>query len=109
MSYAKKIGTATLYQGTSFSISVGKETGDVWASTEDGEFEVTDEENTVVLSGDLVKSGDNLSLTAIIGRTDCVDWVGNYKLLAYQTDTGDSEIRVPIVDYDLDYETTKAD
>ena len=109
MSYAKKIGTATLYQGTSFSVSVGKETGDAWLSTEDGEFEVTDEENTVVLSGNLIKSGDSISLTATIGKTDCADWEGNYKLVAYQTDTGESEIKVPIADYDLDYETTKAD
>ena len=108
MSYAKKIGTATLLQGTSFIVSVGKETEAVWDSNENGIFEVTDDANTIVLSGDCIKSADNLSLTAKIGKTDCIDWDGAYRLLSYQTDDNDAEIKVPIADFDLEYETTKA-
>ena len=108
MSYAKKIGTATLLQGTSFTVSVGKETEEIWESNEKGIFEVTNEDNLVVLSGDCIKSGDSLSLTAIIGKTDTIAWLGAYRLLSYQVDDNNIEIKVPIADFDIEYETTKA-
>ena len=108
MSYAKKIGSATLLQGTSFSVSVGKETEDIWDSNEKGIFEVTNDANEVVLFGDCIKSGDNISLTATIGKSDTLAWLGAYRLLSYQTDDNNAEIKVPIADFDLEYETTKA-
>ena len=108
MSYAKKVGSATLYQGTSFTISLGKDDGTEWESNESGVFIVTDSENTEVLNKPMVKSTDNLTLTFQIGKTDCADWDGNYKLIAYQTDSNDPEVFVPIADYDIIYGTTIA-
>lgn len=109
MSYAKKIGTASLYQGTSFAVSVGKETKEIWGANEEGIFTLTDETNVEVLTSSLTKSVDNLSLTAFIGKTDSAVFEGKYRLLAYHTDTNNAEVLVPIADYELEYSTTKAD
>lgn len=109
MSYAKKIGSASLYQGTSISVSVGKETKEAWEANEVGIFTLTDEINEEVLTGTLLKSADNLSLTAFIGKTASANYLGNYRLLAYQTDTNNDEVKVPIADFELEYSTTQAD
>ena len=45
MSYAKKIGVATLYQGTSFTISLGRDDNAPWEANEVGVLKVTNDEN----------------------------------------------------------------
>ncbi len=108
MSYAKKIGIATLYQGTSFTVSLGKDDDTVWESNESGLYEVTDKENNIVLTNPLIKSGDNLTMTFQIGMGECIDWEGEYRLISYQRDSNNTEVNVPIADYRLTYETTAA-
>ena len=108
MSYAKKIGVASLIQGTSFTISLGRDDKAIWGVTETGIFIVTDSLNEIVLSKNMVKSGDGLTLTWEIAQTDCTSWEGNYRITAYQIDSGNPNIKVPIGDYEVEYETTKA-
>ena len=108
MSYAKYIATASPYQGTSLSISLGKNDETEWDGNEGGDFFVTNELNEKVLEGVLIKAVDNFTLNAFIGKSDCVDWEGEHRLLAFQTDTNNIEIKVPIADCSLTYLTTKA-
>ena len=108
MSYAKYIGTASPYQGTSLSISLGKDDDAEWSVNEVGDFFVTNELNERVLEGVLIKSVDNLTLNVLVGKSDCVNWEGEHRLLAFQTNTDNLEIKVPIADYSLTYLTTKA-
>jgi len=108
MLYVKREDVATLYQGTSFTETLGHEDETVWGATEELSFVVTDPDNNEVSSGDLVRSGDDLSFTFTIPHGDTTDWLGEYLLLIYQTDTGNADIRVPVAQYELTYETTKA-
>ena len=111
MSYASKLGVASLYQGTSFTISLGKgEKADnlTWDANETGEFIVVDNTNAIVLTRAMIKSTDSTSLTFKVYQSDTTDWLGNYRILAFQLDSNDAEVRVPKGDYEVEYETTKA-
>ena len=108
MSYAKKEGSATLLQGSSFTISLGKDDDSIWEANENGVFIMTDETNQEILNKPLVKSADNLTLTFQIDDTDSETLDGAYRILAWQRDSNDAGVNVPIADYAIEYETTKA-
>lgn len=108
MSFAKRIGLATLYQGSSFTISLGREDDAIWDDNYTAVLIVTNEENAEMLNKVLVKSADKLSLTFQIDKSDCDEWIGGYRAIAYLRDSNDEEINIPIGDYDLFYETTVA-
>lgn len=108
MSYAKKEGVADLIQGSSFTISLGKDDNAPWESYENGVFIMTDPSNIEILNKPLIKSADNLTLTFQVSQTDSASLDGEYRILAYQRNSNDAEINVPIADYAIKYETTKA-
>ncbi len=108
MGYVKVFGSKTLYQGQSFSKSLTKKDGSIWESNEVGDFEMFNSDGTVVSSGSLVKSGDNLSLTFTIPDDDTASLVGAHTINADLTDTVDDAIRIPLAEYDMTYKEKKA-
>lgn len=108
MSYAKKLGSADLLQNSSFTVSLSRDDDLAWGATEHGVFIMTDEQNVEIINQPMVKSGDNLTLTFQVDSSESVDLLGKYRILAWQRDTNDPNINVPIADYSLNYETTKA-
>ena len=108
MLYVKREDIATLYQGTSFTQTLEHEDGTVWGATEELNYEMTDLENNIVSSGDLIRSGDDLTFAFVVPETDTTTLEGEYLLLVYQTTTDDVRIKVPVAQYELTYITTKA-
>ena len=105
MEYIKLSRNPTEFQGESFSKSLGKKNNSEWGSTEVGNYILTDENGDEVASDNLTKSGDSLSLSFILGKTDTADLEGVYTLLAYQTDTSNAEINKVIAEYKITYKT----
>ncbi len=108
MRYNKKYAIAEDYQGESFTRSLNKESLAVWDANEVANYELIDGDGTVVSSGDLTKSGDNLSLIVSIPKTDTADLIGSYLLLVHLTDTVDTTFDDVIAEYKITYKEKKA-
>ena len=104
MGYVKASGVKTLYQGQSFSRSIYKKGKiDIWESNEGGVYEMFDENGVTIVSENLVKSADNLSLTLQIADADTESLEGLYTIIADFTDTTDADVRIPLVEYSLTF------
>lgn len=108
MLYVKREDIATLYQGTSFTQTLEHDDGTVWGDDERLNYVMTDIDNNQVSADDLVRSGDDLTFTFVVSGSDTTDLLGEYLLLVYQTDVNDARINVPVAQYELTYNTTKA-
>ena len=108
MVYNKKSEHDVKYQGESFSRIIDKADGSIWEASEGAVFSVYDTYEEVVLSGVLVKSGDNLTLTVTIGKTDTLELLGLYRIVVYRTDTGNTEINDSLYECKLNYIKKKA-
>ena len=91
MSFAKKVGVVTEYQGESFTRSLYREDNTTWDAVHGGTFEMFNTAGVVVADGTLIKSGDDLSLTFKVTKTQTVNLVGEHLLLAHLPDSGDVE------------------
>ena len=108
MSFVKYKEIVTEFQGESFNRSLTKKSGAIWETNEVGNFELIDTSGTVVSSGSLIKSADNLSLTIAVPKGDTATLVGNYRLLANLTDTVDTDFSDVIAEYEITYKEKKA-
>ena len=108
MAFIKWLGSATEYQGESFTKSLTKDDDSIWEANETAEFQMTDVDGLEVASGSLVKSADDLSLTFTLGSTDTTALLGQYLLLVYITDTVDAEVHSVIAKYTMTYIDKKA-
>lgn len=108
MAYAKKRGQSVEYQGDSFSRSLTKDSGAIWEANEEANYKMVDMKGTIVASGDLVKSVDNLSMSFMVGKTATANLVGIHKLIVYLTDTSVAEMSYPIAEYKIDYKKLTA-
>ena len=109
MKYVKKVSVIpTEYQGESFAKALGKTSGLIWDANEIGTYEVVDGTGTVVSSGALSKSIDNLSLIVVIPASDTSALLGDYLLLVHLNDSIDAEFSDVIGEYKMSYKERKA-
>ena len=101
--------TKTLYTGQSFSRAIYKKGKvDIWESNEGGVFEMFDKDGNTILSGAMVKSADNLSLTVSIADDVADALEGRYVINADYVDSTDDTVRLPLVEYVITYKAKKA-
>ena len=91
--YIKETGSATIYQGESFDLSITKDDGTDW--TETGYVELHDC-NGVVWTGAVTINGATLSF--VLPKTETVSLDGDYQLLVF---VEDGDIRNVIISYGL--------
>lgn len=108
MAYEKRCEVATLFQGTSFTQSLGHDDKTIWGVDERLNYIMTNENNESVSSADLIRSDDDLSFTFEVPEGDTVDLEGEYLLIVYQTNVNNININVPVAQYEITYTTTKA-
>ena len=108
MAYVKLIGGSTEWQGDSYTKSIFKEDGSTWDAVYGGDFVLVNSAGVNVSTGALVRSGDNLSLTAKVSKDDTATITGEHKLLVRLTRSDDADFGRTIGEYDLEYLEKKA-
>lgn len=114
MSFAKKVGAVDIYQGKSFTRSIGKKTKDgtavAWEAEDIGDFDLYNSAGVsiVLTTNTLIKSADNMSLTFVLGSTDTESLLGEYLLIANLKNSVDAEIDVTLAEYAITFEEKKA-
>lgn len=109
MVYAKKITTVPdEYQGESFTRSLSKASLAIWDTNETASYEMVNGSGIILSSGDLVKSGDNLSMTLTIPKEDTVNLKGKMKVIVNLIDTIDTTFCDVIAEYTFSYVDRKA-
>ena len=103
MAYVKYEGADTKYQGTSFTRTLTKKDGSLWASNETATYKMVDSDGTEVDTGILVKSVDNTGLIFEVGKTTTATFLGEYKLVVYLEDTVNLEYSEAIAKYTITY------
>lgn len=96
------------YQGESFKRSLGKEDGSIWETNEDGTYTITNTSGQTVMSGNLMKSENGLTLTISISKLDTADMLGNYRILCFSTRDDDDTFNDVIGEYEITYKSRKA-
>lgn len=99
---------ARIYQGNSFSRGFYKSDGSIWEANETGEFEMFNSGGTVVASGAMAHSADNLSMGFHVPDTATPTLLGVYIVLAVVTDTGDATVNAPLAEYTVTVSEKKA-
>jgi len=108
MAYAKKTGTSVEYQGESFTKSLVKDDESIWKANEIATYKLIDTKGKVIATDTLMKSGDELSLTFLLGKTQTQYLFGIYRLLVYLNDSVITEMNYVIAEYKLDYKKITA-
>jgi len=107
MPFIKHISKADKYQGESFTKTLGRGDGSVWASNEKVNWQLFDPNGGAVGTlTDAILSGDDLTYTVKIPKTTTTAFDGVYLLLVYVIDTGDADINDVIAEYRLNFMTT---
>ena len=108
MSFVKYVGTATEYQGESFTKSLYKEDKTAWENNDTCTFSLVNSAGIEVSVGDLILSGDKLSMTVQVPKTDTLALVGEHLLLVSLGNVSDSEFADVIAEYRITYLEKKA-
>jgi len=108
MALVKYIGTATEYQGESFTKSLTKEDGSKWLNNEICDYVLVNSAGIEMSTGSLVRSTDELSMTVQVPSSDTESLVGEFLLLVYLKDTNDSDFANVIAEYRIEYLEKKA-
>ncbi len=108
MAYVKNEESIEKYQGTSFTKTLTKSSGEIWEDNEILEYIVTDNSGTEVANGNLVKSDDKLQITFLLGSSDTDSFIGDFLLLVHLKDSIELEIDNIIAEYHLTYINKKA-
>lgn len=107
MPFIKHISKAVEYPGESFTKTLGKGNGGAWSDTEGANYEMFNSEATLVSSGGLAKSADDLTMTFTVPQADTAALDGNCLLLVYLTDTADPTMNDVIAEYHMEYRAKK--
>ena len=103
MAYERYDGAETEIQGESFTRTLTKKDGSIWEANEVASYTMIDATGTVVDTGDLTKSGDNLGLIFQVAKTVTTDFQGEYKFAVLLEDTIDLDFSDYIAYYTIVY------
>lgn len=108
MSFIKKEGASTEYQGESFTKTLLKRDETVWTAEDEATYILKDRLGATVVTGALTKVNGDFGLKFEIGQTDTTTLLGNYLLLVYLTNTVNTDYADVIAEYTLVYNEAKA-
>ena len=99
MGYAKFIGVAEEYVGTSFSRTLVKEDGTNWDTNDTARYAIYDCNGNTVASGDLTKS-DPATFTLLVSKTTTTGITpGDYLLIVYLENVSNPDVSDVIAEY----------
>ena len=108
MSFKRYEGTATEYQGTSFTRTLIKKDKIAWTAENIGYWKMVDGLGVSVASGTLEKVNTDFGFKFEVNEEDTVALLGSYLLVAYLKDTVNLGFSRIIAEYVIVYNEVKA-
>lgn len=101
-------GASTEYQGTSFTRTLIKKDKTIWSATNIGTFVLIDSTGAELISRPMNLVDSDLGLKFLLTQTDTAGLSGRFDLIAYLTDSVDTDIKEILAYYTLSYNELKA-